>query len=122
MPDCLEEYMKHSQKFDDFCLDLYTGTLFKNGFTQMLYEEYENVTTLSRLGIYGSLKHVQIGLITVTSKIHTVHLILNEIHHSSQSWVKRIHLGGLSLLPWGFSAKANVVFIWFILNISDCLV
>ena len=110
-PDSLEEYMKHLQKFDDSCLDFYTGTLFKNDFTQMLYEEYENGTTFSHLGFCGPFKHIQIGLINVTSEIHTVHLILNDIYHSSQLWVKNIHLGGFSLLPWGFSAKAKVVFI-----------
>ena len=88
----------------------------------MLYEEDENAITFNHLEFCGTFKHAQIGLIDVTSEIHTVYLILTDIYHLSQSWVKNIHWSGFSFVPWGFSVKAKVVFIWFILNISCCRV
>ena len=73
------------------------------------------------LGFYATFKHAQIGLTDVTSEIHTLYLGQTDTNYNSQSWVHLIHWGGFSLVAWGLSETAKVVFIWFIFNMSCCL-
>ena len=68
-----KEHIKHLQEFDDACLKFYTVTLFKIIFTHMLYEEDKNSNTFNHLGFCVTSKHAQIGLIDVTSEIHTIY-------------------------------------------------